>query len=50
MENTVTIRKDGRHYYCTNREHFINDSWFHHEELKDVKKYYVDKGYEVKIL
>jgi len=50
MTNKVTIRKDGRHYYCTNREHLINDSWFHHEDLKDVKKYYVDKGYEVEIL
>jgi len=52
MENTVTIEKVGKQYFCKNYQAFnnINDTWFHHENIKDIKKYYVDKGYKVKIL
>jgi len=49
MENTVTIRKDGKHYYCTNRQHFINDYWFHHEKLEDVKNFYIKKGFKLDV-
>jgi len=51
MTNTITIRKEGKHFICTNNQAFnnINDSWFHHENIQDIKKYYVDKGYKVEI-
>ena len=49
--NKVTIRKQGRYYRCTNESMFnnINDSWFHHEKLEDIKNHYINRGFQVTI-
>lgn len=48
MNNTITITKEGRYYKCRNYP-FINDSWFHHEKLEDVKNYYIERGYNIQV-